>query len=505
MRKAVLIFTFLLTSFISFSQNWNVFNKNYRYNYKFDYSDLVSNVLFADSIKQEGPDTMYYMNRIGFECKGTCPTVTAALNPTVTYVVSNMPQFLQRKIKKYANGLVMLLDTSKQVIIPTCSVTQTWRFDSIYNFDATCVSASSLIVFGQSDSVKTIIVNGNDTILLSKNFGILQFPEPYTKNKYYRLVGIEKKNSYDQTAMYGEKVPNAWDFYNYSVGDIICVDNGYHGNQNASSGCYNNKYTILSINTSSLGILINKTTVGVSHSGSNYGHHQWCSYGGPLIPGTSTGTSLITFSALSSPTNIANKLYPGMIYAPFGFGPMVVQNITKFGIDFEGRFYKYTGRPCYNYPNFPPQLPNKYATQALNIYSDKILQPTTVLEVAISYGVGFGLIRDLLSRLDFFDETCLISFIHNGVTYFGPTTPFNVGMSEHSLPETSFHPNPASSKITLPEIEGMHVKVYNSMGQLVLTSRDQRSIDVSQLPNGIYLVNLESDSFKINKKLIIEH
>ena len=503
MRKQ-LIFICTLLCFAFHAQNWNVFNKNYRYNYKFDHSDLVSNVLFVDSIKQAGVDTIYYLNRIGVECKGTCPTVTAALNPTVTYVVPNMPQFLQRKIKKYANGLVMLLDTSKQVIIPTSTVTQTWRFDSIYNFDAACVSAASLTVFGQSDSVKTIIVNGTDTLLLSKNFGILQFPEPYTKNKYYRLAGIENKNSYDQTALYGEKVPNAWDFYSYSVGDIISLYNTFHSGPNGFAGCYNIKSYILSINTSSLGILTNTTTIGVSKSGLGYNNHMYCSYGGPLIPGTSTGTSLITSTALSTPTNIANKLYPGMIYAPLGFGPMEVQNITKFGIDFEGRFYKYAGRPCYTYTNYPPQLPNKYATQALAM-NNNLLLPTFQSEVAIAYGVGFGLIRSLLLPFEKLDETCLTSFVHNGVTYFGPTKTFDVGMTEHAISEISFHPNPASTKVMLPEIEGAQVKVYNSLGQLVLSAENQSSIDVSSFQNGIYLLTLENSSFKISKKLVVEH
>ena len=203
MRNSLRIVALLLIFIPAQAQNWNLFNKEYRYNYKFNNSQLVTNVLFADTVLLAGSDTIYNMNRIGVECTGSCPTITAALNPTVTYIVPNMPQFLQRTIRKYLNGIVMPKDTAKQVIIPTCSVTQTWLFDSILNINATCISALVQNVFGQNDSVKTIIVGGNDTLLLSKSFGILQFPLPYGQNKYYRLAGIERRNSYDQNPLFG--------------------------------------------------------------------------------------------------------------------------------------------------------------------------------------------------------------------------------------------------------------------------------------------------------------
>lgn len=502
MRKAVLIFTFLLSTSISFSQNWNVFNKNYRYNYKFDYSDLVSNVLFVDTVKQAGTDTIYAMNRIGVECTGSCPTVTAPLSPTVSYVVANMPQFLQRRIKKYSNGLVMLLDTSKQVIIPTCSLTQTWRFDSINNLDATCVNATTLSVFGQNDSVKTILINGIDTLLLSKNFGILQFPEPYSKNKYYRLVGIEKKNSYDQTALYGEKVPNAWDFYSMDVGDVICSISGYNTTFNQPSGCSKNKTTVLSKILISNEFVYTRYSCVFSRNANYYGLANSCS-SSTNIPSCGTNSYSPGSNYLSSPNLVCNTFYPNKMYYSGNNYPE--NNIVKFGKDNQGRFYKYCGRACPN--NGTPILPNLNAIEFLQLEFGKVYSVLNngSISVAVCFGVGFGQIRNTVIGFEYYSNWCLTSYFKGGVMYFGGTDPIGLEENKPNSEQNFIHPNPASSKITLPELEDLQVKVYNSIGQLVLTSRDQSSIDVSQLPNGIYLVAIESENIKINKKLIIEH
>jgi len=106
MRQKLLILAFLI-SVISYGQNWNVFNKGYRYNYKFDNSALISNVLFADTVKQTGMDTTYIMNNVGV-VNGNTLTI-------------NRPQFLMKKIVKLANGNVSLLDTTSIIIIPTCT------------------------------------------------------------------------------------------------------------------------------------------------------------------------------------------------------------------------------------------------------------------------------------------------------------------------------------------------------------------------------------------------
>jgi hypothetical protein len=172
-----------LISLVGLSQNWNAFNKAYRYNYRYNNSALISNVLFADTVYQSGSDTIYNLNRIGVECTNSCPTVTAPLNQA-NHLIPNVPQFMQRKIRKYSNGTLLLFDTTKIIIRPFCGVNESWLFDSIYNKTAVCIAKSTQNVLGVIDSVKTILIGGVDTFKLSKNFGVIMFPDLYAKNKY---------------------------------------------------------------------------------------------------------------------------------------------------------------------------------------------------------------------------------------------------------------------------------------------------------------------------------
>jgi hypothetical protein len=152
--KKTLLSIFIILSFVGYSQNWNVFNKNYRYNYKYDYSPLISNVLFTQTVALSGPDTLYSMNNIGVVNGNS--------------VIPNQAQFLMKKIYKKANGNVELQDPSTITIVPTCSLNQSWIFEANSNLTATCVSTSIELLFSIIDSVKIILLNNADTLKLSK-------------------------------------------------------------------------------------------------------------------------------------------------------------------------------------------------------------------------------------------------------------------------------------------------------------------------------------------------
>ncbi|MDI9339056.1 MAG: hypothetical protein QM534_00690 [Sediminibacterium sp.] len=221
----------ILTSFASFSQNWNLVNKNYRYNYRFNNASLVTHVIMVDtgnSVYTNNADTIYELNKIVVKCNGnSCPTFTgnlASLSASQqAYYISGMPQFLQRKVVKYANGITFFTDTAKLVINPNCHTSNTWLFDSINNKYITCIAETQQYLFNTLDSVKTLLINGTDSIKFSKQFGIYVWPALYGQNKYYRLSGIEHASGYAPAAWQGERVPNAWDFYNFQTGDVFTV------------------------------------------------------------------------------------------------------------------------------------------------------------------------------------------------------------------------------------------------------------------------------------------
>ena len=86
-----------------------------------------------------------------------------------------------------------------------------------------------------------------------------------------------------------------------------------------------------------------------------------------------------------------------------------------------------------------------------------------------------------------------------------PTT----GIKEESkITDMEVYPNPATNNlnILLPdgidELEHFQITLFNSFGQMVLQTTSMK-IDLSNLPNGLYFLNMKSEEGEFNKKVII--
>lgn len=485
--SVLLFFMFMLMANLpSLAQNWNVFNPAYRYNYKFENSVLVSQVLFADSSEVIATDTVYYLNRIGVECTGPCPTLTTAISPTTQVMVGNMPQFLQRHIRKNTNGLVILKDTAELFIQGNCQPGQSWIFDSINSKTALCMNKQSQVVFGLNDSIKLILIGGVDTLKLSKNFGILQFPDLYLKNKYYRLVGIEKANSYDQTALFGLKVPNAWDFYNYDVGDKFC----YMWDKSSLSSfetCYSGDYTILS-----------KTldpNVGYKYKINHF--VQSCNTFTYSYPPSDS----LYYISNSSPGIHENNMYPGQIYMS-PHETQIAANIVHFGIDNQGRFYKFAGKSCVS-NNAQVTFPfNSNSVQAIYFESfNEIYYSDTYIfngpyEVSLIYGVGLGKLSDTYRKsVGYHEILCSTCAVKNNQLLYGTETYLSLNEKNNLSYALNLFPNPNDGKLYL-KMDGQsisEIKIINTLGQVIQTVRtngreDKIEIDLTDQHPGIYFV-----------------
>ena len=66
-------------------------------------------------------------------------------------------------------------------------------------------------------------------------------------------------------------------------------------------------------------------------------------------------------------------------------------------------------------------------------------------------------------------------------------------------------PNPAKDKLTvaIPEsVENLQISLINTLGQTILKDLTQ-NIDVTKVPNGIYFLNIKTETSEVNKKVII--
>jgi hypothetical protein len=68
-------------------------------------------------------------------------------------------------------------------------------------------------------------------------------------------------------------------------------------------------------------------------------------------------------------------------------------------------------------------------------------------------------------------------------------------------------PNPANNKIFIQgkdNFQSFQIKILNIMGEVILLS-NKKEIDISNLPNGVYFVNYETEQFISSKKIVIQH
>ncbi|MFC1732499.1 T9SS type A sorting domain-containing protein [candidate division KSB1 bacterium] len=169
-------------------------------------------VLTTDVINN---DTVYHLNTIITPCDTCHSDLGGISNPNGdAFALRNQPQFLQRKMMKLSNDVYYFYDTLKICIPAYAKLNDTWLFDSVMNLTATVLQIGQGMVLGNMDSVKTILLSNNDTLILSKNFGITLFPDFFLSGSYYLLVGVEGPDV-------GIVLPNFWEIYSYDSGDVF--------------------------------------------------------------------------------------------------------------------------------------------------------------------------------------------------------------------------------------------------------------------------------------------
>ncbi|WP_310391899.1 T9SS type A sorting domain-containing protein [Hymenobacter sp.] len=75
-----------------------------------------------------------------------------------------------------------------------------------------------------------------------------------------------------------------------------------------------------------------------------------------------------------------------------------------------------------------------------------------------------------------------------------------------AAPAVAVYPNPASGTITIapPSAADFTTDIVNTLGQRVSATRNQRMVDVSHLPNGIYFVRVSAGAQRSTHKLLVQ-
>lgn len=526
--KLRIIFSIIFINLISlaYSQNWAVFNKNYRYNYSLENESYTNVVIFADSIKVQGVDTTYCLNRIATKCDSCWFYYPQPGVADSNYIMINQPQFMQRRIV-YSNNQYRLSDTSNYIIPRFLSLGNSWTFNASRGITAQVISATIKNYFGISDSVNTILLSTSDTVIISKQFGILKYPAKFGQQEYYTLRGIENKSSYDTTALYGEKVPNFYDFFKLKAGVIHYYSfvNRYTGISSAQ--CYAYYYAKKTITSS--------TNIGGVMYNSFIEDRRGCS--GNCMPGMFPGSCAIDenpslFSSLpvitqtytGVPTSYQyywDHFYTSSYNNQFITTSMGGRYVVKFGKTPNNHFYKTYGYSCFS--GYLREMKSDYShcdylqsSQNSKVYYTTGLDNFSFGKIGETFIEGYGQVNKFMGVFEVDNYYCTSTII-DGTDTLGKIIPYGIttGLSNHTENKSSsFGPNPTQDIITINfpfESTGNNgtIEVKDVFGKTVLqksivSGASSEKINLQNLAQGIYFVDLKIPHFQKQYKVVKE-
>lgn len=207
-------FTVLLCAAAS-AQNWALLNPAYKYNYSNDGSDTISNQIFVTHIDTLGPDSFRYeLNRIGVVEDNSVSNYFSQCEDMINQflVRSGQMQFLGGSVIQGPHSWTLAgADTLALPI--NAPVSYSWMNPD--GSSASVLIADTATILGVVDSIKWVGYSGGDTLLLSKDHGIIRSGPMAWVEPAPTLVGL------GGAVETGAQFPSYKSLFNYLVGDIL--------------------------------------------------------------------------------------------------------------------------------------------------------------------------------------------------------------------------------------------------------------------------------------------
>ncbi len=491
--KKIATLLLILVALSAASQNWKLLDENKTYFYKHSDSLLITNTIKIDSTVNSVLDSVFHIHATIKICD-TCTIIPSDAVGGVLYhayaseIFGNTPTYkVSSNDYQFSDGII------KQ----DAELSDTWIFNPSLSINATVVDKYETTLFGSLDSIKVIELSTLDTILISKNHGVIRYPDFENAGKYFLLCGFhEGQNSF------GEYLPNMWRIYNFNVGDVFC----YHliNEDNGSWEIIDRdvKVKVLENLSNNYGISY-QVKVYISQT-AEYG-----SFEEPYYYYSSTNY-IDTFNLHLSEAYYEN-LFSGITDCPtntyydyqftFYNSPFISSEIlSEYSTDgtlFSGVRHIHTAQLGYQ---------KKYSPFVINTDSLAYFTFYDWFPATVSFTEGLG--RDSLNTFDFEigGSNYLIGYIKAGDT---TGTIFNfpedLGFTEEPLTAIFVYPNPATTEIHLPE-NLQRISFINLSGQEVLSSENpNQTMFLGDLPKGMYLVQAIDANGNLSMfKLIIE-
>jgi hypothetical protein len=504
--KNIVTVLLILVALSANSQNWKLLDENKTYFYKHSDSLLITNTIKIDSTVNSVLDSVFHIHTTIKICD-TCTVIPSEAVGGVLYhayapeIFGTTPTYnVSSNDYEFSDGTIK----------PHAALSDSWIFNASLSINATVVDKYETTLFGSLDSVKVIELSTLDTIIISKNRGVIRYPDFENPGKYFLLCGFhEGQNSF------GEYLPNMWRIYDFNVGDVF----SYYLDRTEECGSYahNLTYTVLEDLSDSY-----KVSYRVKILDSIFNNWNECF---PPLPASffTTHNYIDTFELTDHAGLLENQYSDAFSFTMSG------------GDDYSGTFYNLPFHSNDYFTNYYALIPAnhfhlvdhkwdsyfgtsnymKHLPTAIKI-SDSLfykIYPSEPLSISgyiyaiLPYYVEYlGRVQGWYEHNSDFHFDQMQGYIKNGITV-GTIYDFPADLSIESNgnDHLTIYPNPASNQIQLSG-NYQEIQFYSLTGQLILKLQNPtQTLFIGNLVKGIYLVKaVDMDGNLLTTKLVLE-
>lgn len=133
-----------------------------------------------------------------------------------------------------------------------------------------------------------------------------------------------------------------------------------------------------------------------------------------------------------------------------------------------------------------------------------------VLDAAVNRGIDYGMRYIEIYGADIQDATLIPNIVTANTNLIKKGNLCNgiLGVNEPLKSEIEIYPNPVSEFLMIDIKENSKIKIYNLLGTLILEKQitsSENKIDLSNIQNGMYLINIDTHSKLKTMKIIVKH
>ncbi|MFZ1691683.1 MAG: T9SS type A sorting domain-containing protein [Flavobacteriales bacterium] len=478
MRGFGLLVSFFLAT-AAIAQNWALLNPAYRNNYSNDGTDTIRHQIRVMDVDTLGVDSFRFeLNKVAVVCD-ECPAIGNTC--AGCFVRVNQPQFLGFECVRLGADW-HFFGTDTFMIRGDATLGTTWVFDETNGIMATVDDEWEEYLFGSLDTLRRIVLSSQDTIVLSRSFGIRRFARG---TDAVDLIGVEG-------AGVGRVYPDPLAYFDYQVGDELTYRKSSVYQVEPFPPVFASYYHYWKVRITDRydlpGVVSYSTSVASTYTVPDNDPGNVCDWPMPLDAWVFDAAGVLASHELID-------AYPGHVLDESicysSSDGSSERYIAEHGLTPDGRSIMRArtlgiaqGGPSAGFRISQPVAPDLYPISPVRINAN--------FEEGVGLRLSESVVLGAIIRL----QVELVGAILNADTVISPPSiTWHVGTIEHARTDFQIFPNPATDRIVLQQAPiGAGARIHDLEGRLSLTQRitsPNETIDVQQLAPGIYLFSID--------------